>query len=451
LIQPWGGTPPYLLEVVSGDGFAIGEFLAEDEDGFLDVDESYSVLTRENMPSGTVNVVLRVTDQAGDQVVSRLEIDSDLALNYFTAPTNLGTGSGNSEANAKAFADVFLGHTVDSPAKGKVLRLMGGDYGTGTNIRLDANRNPVSWIAVAGQVPIFRRQFDIYGNDCTLQGLKFTGIDVYSMGIITLGSPANRAVIFECDGYDCTNTVPGSRNQSLVASELLSEGLYARSGVVIVGTTLRNCPDLHGADLYSIESAVVERNQCIIDNPAIAAISRSWLFTKSTCYNVQMAYNKMRVPEIPGNADGLVQLYNAIASQTHLTYKTDFYYNTIECDTSTGHVFASNTAESESIIPPDDVVITNKICRNSIKGGCRTANLGRTWNVERQSFYSDNAVESTNGSIVVESSPVNTPVWFIKTGSEVEAASGVFDAEMKLTSTYAAYEATRGAQLRRIV
>lgn len=451
LVQATGGSPPYKYELLSGPG-TIGEFLAEDANGDLNPDDNYGVITAPSIASGGFNVVVRATDQAGDSVIWQWILRSELGLNFFVATSNVGTGSGADEANARSLATTYLGATTDSPAKGKVVRLLTGTHTGMEAMNLSADYNPVSWCAIVGQYPVFKAKVTTGGDDVYLEGVEFNEVGTQNFGIFNWSGGSNRTTAWRVKFNGCFNSDTGqTENQSCIGANSLSAGAVARDYVTIVQCEFKNSAQIHATDLYSIGSMVIERNTFPYDDPSITSLDRSDIFTKQNCYNVQIAYNVWDNDHLEGTADGILQVYNGIDVNTRTPHRIDTFYNTFRCSPNTGNLVMSNFAANSKFAVVGDVLITNRIERNSISGAVASRNLDRAWDIEKQSFYRNNAVENRNGGITVQATPTNVPIWFIKEGAECEGVSGVFDSEMKLTGASAAFVGTRGAQLRRVV
>lgn len=455
LIQFKGGKPPYRYELFGSlEGATIGEFLVEDGDGNLDPDSNYAVITKTNMPAGSFNIFVRATDQAQDSDVCQFILESNLALNFFVAPTNVGAGTGVDAANARSIATTYVGATTDSPAKGKVVRQVAGDYTAfTTTMYLSPQYNPMSWLAVTGQAVTMKNRIFPTGDDLYLQGQRFTGIDIDVGGSIHFEGQTHRHTFHELEFDGMLNTAGGGNNAACIGSNLLSGGATTRNNITIVGCTFKNSPDVHDFDLYSIESLVYERNQSIIDNPAITALGRSRIFPKSTCYNVQIAYCTFDNDDISPIAPGIIQLYNAMEANAKQTYKLEMFYCKYRSAASGGDIenclITSNGAANSKVSTAGAVTITNRIERCSFSGPVSTKNFDRAWSVERRTFYANNAVQNPQGGIPTPVTPTNSPVWFSKTGTECEGTAGMFDDNMNLTGAYAVHAGTKGAQLRR--
>lgn len=451
LVQASGGSPPYKYELLSGPG-TIGEFLTEDVNGDLKPGTNYSVITAPSIAGGGFNVVVRATDQAGDFVVWQWILRSELALNFFVSTANVGTGSGADEANARSLATTYLGATTNSPAKGKVVRLLTGTHTGMTAMQLSADYNPVSWCAIPGQLPVFKAKVTTNSDDVYLEGVEFNQVGTSSFGVFNWSGGSNRTAAWRVKFNSCFNIAPlSTENQCCIGANLLDQGGESRSYVTVVDCEFKNSIEIHAFTLFSIQSMVIERNRYVYDNPEITSLSKSDIFTKSTCYNVQIAYNVWDNPHLTGTSDGIIQLYNAYAVNAQPVSIVDCFYNTFRCDPATGNLVTSNFADNQTFPAVGSVLITNRFERNSVSGTVDSRNTDREFNVEKQSFYRKNAVQNRKGGITVQATPTNDPIWFIKEGAECEGVTGVFDSEMKLTGASAAFVGTRGDQLRRVV
>lgn len=454
LVQATGGSPPYKYELLSGPG-TIGEFLDESVSGDLTPGRNYSVITAPNIAGGAFNVVVRAIDQSGDSVIWQWILRSELDLNFFAATANVGSGSGADEANAQSLSTVYIDEGVVSPARGKVLRLLPGEYSAALpEMRLSPQYHPMSVAAITDAAVILHNRFNAYWDDIYVEGITFKDIDVPGeSAVVRFSGLSHRHTVWRCTLDGIYNTVGGSQNQACFSCELLNQGGLARENINIVDCVFKNCVDVHAYDFYSVESHLFERNTFVYDDPAITVLSRSLIFPKSTCYKQQIAYNKCN-NDLDSNASGLVQLYNAHAVNAHARYQCDFFYNTFRSvGGSAGterYLLTSNGASNGLFANIGAIEITTRIERNSLQGPIMSRNYNRDFGVNRESFYASNAVQSPDGGIPVPNPLDNDPVWFTKTGAECEGTSGIFDSELKLTGASEAFAGTRGAQLRRV-
>jgi len=455
LVQAYGGSPPYLYEIVRGaPGMTIEGFLTADGSGDLWPTSSYGVLTHDSMPSGSHSIAIRCTDQARNYVTFEWVLDSDLSLNFFTAPTASGSGLGTSEANPMAFADVYKGATTNSPAKGRVLRLLGGSYTGMPTIEVDAGFQPTSFAAVSGHTPVFTFILNNHANDFFISGIKFLGVPVSSFGVVNFPNLNHRITAHRITFDGCTDSSTETANVACFGANDLTSGLYARENICIVDCTFKNSIGLHGYDFYAVDSYVFERNICIIDNPAITAQTHAWIFPKAGCYGGQIAYNKYDNPHIPASSDGIIQIYNGVGENSKSRFISDIYYNKFRTGAS-GNTIRSNAARNlVTLLVVPSVLVTNTFYRNNISGGTNTVgNCDFDFNVEKQSFFDKNAIQSSNPSVIVVSTqtvsrPNSAPVWWTNTGTECQGTAGIFDANMNLNPAYSAHVGNIGAQLR---
>lgn len=455
LIQATGGSPPYLFEIVRAPaGMTIGEFLTADSDGDLWPNASYGVLTHDSMPGGSFSIAVRCTDQTGAYITFEWVLDSDLSLNFFTAPANVGTGSGLSAANAKALSATYIGATTNSPAKGKVVRVLPGDYVGMSEMQLNSAFHPMSWVGSDAGESIFRAKIKPSSNDFYIQGITLSEVGTGAFGVIDLIGQIHRSTVFNCTLNRLFGDGSGADNRACIAGNALA-GNVVRTYVTIVDCLFKNIVDVHAWDFYAVGSLLAERNRFVYDDPSIvfAELRPSMMFNKADCYEVQYAYNVYDNPQYIGSDGGLLQPYSGVSSDVgESQWRIDVYYNKFRSGAG-GNICRVNAADNDPVLSVvGSVTITTRIERNSLVGEVNASNTDRNSGVEKQAFFAKNAVQSANGVRIASTSSTvpQSPVWFTNTGTECQASSGVFDANFKLTPAYATQLGKRGAQLRRI-
>jgi len=435
---PW--AYPYLVMLGSGPRFWV---LRKGAPGMLMQNGTFDengkwllgnggVLRWDNPVAGTYEIIVDVFDQFGSATWRHSHTCGDLSKHIIVSPNGSGAGDGSSAGNAMSWANAYLGDTVLSPAQGKVLHLIGGDYPAPIYQIFPQyhSRNIVHYAAdnPANGSPVFRCRFNDQGSYRFISGIEFNDMDWTANGILQTNVNADYLVSWRNRFINIRLASGTSENESCHVS-MGTGGTYFRKGYVAYGNYYKDV-EIAMTDMFSLEEFLNAQETIVHTNPAYT--TRSGIpccFAKSGVMYAEISGILFDNPSVSGGSQGIICLQNSITQGQFSRGFAD--YNFIRCNG--GSAIRSNISSGA----PADAI--NWVRRNDVIGGLVDA---KNFSAGRFTYFDSNAIQNSNSANLGLTSDSGA---YSADRHECVGSSGVFDSAGNLTGAFISYLYTRGS------
>jgi hypothetical protein len=430
------GAWPYHFEVTSGpSGMTVGAQYG---------DSNYGVVTwTPSGPASGTSVAVRVTDQESNYVDVTWTVTTSSSTSDFIFVSTSGNDSTGDGTIGSPFATLskVMGATESSGAyPGRICYFRAGTYNVPTQGQINPSYQPMSFLNYPGESVTFNcataRQNLAFGtnagtNDFMMQGITLDGANSTATNYRTFwaGGVSHRWCI---DQVAITDPYNGS-----VGGDVTTGFFFDSPGTGVYRTYIyfNECTESgrsgSGGNAYSLLATYVCR-YVLIERCTVSSGATQDIYLKASTRDATVRANSITNSGASGTGAALAtgcQVDSGLANQDF-----EYCYNTIDAPD-----YGALTFNYGYFSPGQHWAY-----RNSIRGRIwLRADGAGPYTLEQNAIENDTTDGGGNAQVSTQGSPTYT-----NTGTECQAASGVFDSGLLLTGTYRTnYLGTRGAEI----